>query len=74
LCHEKFKHNKRTSDFVSRLRQNSIRLRFQQLKNAFNNVVFGTPGAAVNDPANFGIVGTQGNQPRLIQLALRYTF
>ncbi len=26
LCHEKFKHNKRTSDFVSRLRQNLIRL------------------------------------------------
>jgi hypothetical protein len=42
--------------------------------NAFNNVVFGTPGTAVNDPANFGIVRTQGNQPRLIQLALRYTF
>ncbi|MEP7342241.1 MAG: hypothetical protein ABI977_31215 [Acidobacteriota bacterium] len=29
---------------------------------------------AVNDPANFGIVRTQGNQPRLIQLVLRYTF
>jgi hypothetical protein len=42
--------------------------------NAFNIMVFGTPGAAVNDPANFGIVRTQGNQPRLIQLALRYTF
>jgi hypothetical protein len=27
-----------------------------------------------NHPANFGIVRTQGNQPRLIQLALRYTF
>lgn len=42
--------------------------------NAFNLVVFGTPGTAVNDPANFGIVRTQGNQPRLIQLVLRYTF
>lgn len=42
--------------------------------NAFNIVVFGTPGTAVNDPANFGIVRTQGNQPRLIQLVLRYTF
>jgi hypothetical protein len=42
--------------------------------NAFNIVVFGTPGIAVNDPANFGIVRTQGNQSRLIQLALRYTF
>jgi hypothetical protein len=42
--------------------------------NAFNIVVFGTPGTNVNDPANFGIVRTQGNTPRLIQLALRYTF
>lgn len=42
--------------------------------NAFNLVVFGTPGTAVNDPANFGIVRTQGNQPRLIQLVMRYTF
>jgi Carboxypeptidase regulatory-like domain/TonB dependent receptor/TonB-dependent Receptor Plug Domain len=42
--------------------------------NAFNIVVFGTPGTNVNDPASFGIVRTQGNTPRLIQLALRYTF
>jgi hypothetical protein len=42
--------------------------------NAFNIVVFGTPGANVNDPANFGKITTQGNTPRLIQLALRYTF
>ncbi|MGH9841909.1 MAG: TonB-dependent receptor domain-containing protein [Blastocatellia bacterium] len=42
--------------------------------NAFNIVVFGTPNTSVNDPANFGIVRTQGNQPRLIQLVLRYTF
>ena len=42
--------------------------------NAFNLVVFGTPGTAVTDPTTFGIVRTQGNQPRLIQLVLRYTF
>jgi hypothetical protein len=42
--------------------------------NAFNQVVFGTPGANVGDPANFGMITTQGNQPRVIQLALRYTF
>jgi hypothetical protein len=42
--------------------------------NAFNIVVFGTPGSNVGDPANFGRVTTQGNQPRLIQLVLRYTF
>jgi hypothetical protein len=37
-------------------------------------VVYGTPGSNVSDPANFGRITTQGNQPRLIQLALRYTF
>lgn len=42
--------------------------------NAFNLVVFGTPGTNVSDPANFGRITTQGNQPRLIQLVLRYTF
>ncbi|MBO0799816.1 MAG: hypothetical protein J2P31_13430 [Blastocatellia bacterium] len=42
--------------------------------NAFNIVVVGTPGNNVNDPANFGMITTQGNTPRLIQLALRYTF
>jgi hypothetical protein len=42
--------------------------------NAFNMVVFGTPGTNVSDPANFGRITTQGNTPRLIQLVLRYTF
>ncbi len=42
--------------------------------NAFNSVVFGTPGVNVNDPANFGRITTQGNTPRVIQFVLRYTF
>jgi hypothetical protein len=42
--------------------------------NAFNLVVYGTPGSNVSDPANFGRITTQGNQPRLLQLVLRYTF
>jgi hypothetical protein len=42
--------------------------------NAFNIVVFGTPGTNLSDPANFGKITTQGNSPRLIQLVLRYTF
>lgn len=42
--------------------------------NAFNMVVYGTPGTNVSDPANFGRVASQGNQPRLIQLAVRYSF
>ena len=45
-----------------------------QFINAFNIVVFRTPGRGLNVSANFGVVRTQGNQPRLIQLALRYTF
>lgn len=54
--------------------------------NAFNFVVFGTPASNVNiapvpNLANnpnaspgFGQVTTQGNNPRLIQLVVRYTF
>lgn len=47
--------------------------------NAFNWVVFGTPGLNINVPANstqtgFGQVRTQGNTPRSIQLVARYTF
>jgi hypothetical protein len=47
--------------------------------NAFNLVVFGTPGSNVNvapnnDRTGFGQVRTQGNTPRIIQMVLRYTF
>lgn len=49
-----------------------IQLRAEFL-NAFNYVVFGTPERNVNSP-NFGIVTTQGNRPRIIQLVARYTF
>lgn len=42
--------------------------------NAFNLVFFGSLGANVSDPANFGRVTGRGNQARLIQLVLRYTF
>jgi len=41
--------------------------------NLFNYVVFGTPGNNIN-AANFGIVTTQGNRPRQIQLVGRFTF
>nr|MBA3692510.1 hypothetical protein [Acidobacteriota bacterium] len=41
--------------------------------NIFNYVVFGTPGTNIN-AANFGIVTSQGNRPRLIQLVGRFTF
>jgi hypothetical protein len=47
--------------------------------NAFNTVVFGTPGSNVSVAPNssqtgFGQVRTQGNTPRIIQFVLRYTF
>lgn len=42
--------------------------------NAFNQVVFGTPGRDVATPSTFGIITTQGNTPRTVQLVLRVTF
>ncbi|MDZ4799599.1 MAG: TonB-dependent receptor [Bryobacteraceae bacterium] len=61
-----------------------IQLRAEFL-NMPNLVVFGTPGRDVNNrdlvqngvivrPGTFARVTTQGNQPRTIQLVLRYTF
>jgi hypothetical protein len=49
-----------------------LQLRAEAL-NVFNYVVFGTPGTNINS-ANFGIVTTQGNRPRLLQLVARFTF
>ena len=42
--------------------------------NALNQVVFGTPGRDVTTPSTFGIITTQGNTPRTVQLVLRITF
>jgi len=64
--------------------RHKVQLRGEFL-NAFNMVVFGTPGADVSngDVVQNGVVvrrGTfarvtgQGNQPRIIQLVLRYSF
>ena len=41
--------------------------------NAFNWVVFGTPGTQVGS-TTFGIITTQGNRPRIVQLVGRFTF
>jgi hypothetical protein len=41
--------------------------------NAFNRARFGAPGGAV-DSGNFGVVGSQDNSPRQIQLALKLIF
>ena len=42
--------------------------------NAFNQVVFGTPASDVATPSTFGLITTQGNTPRSIQMVLRVTF
>jgi hypothetical protein len=42
--------------------------------NALNQVVFGTPGRDVTTPSTFGVITTQGNTPRTVQLVLRLTF
>ena len=42
--------------------------------NALNQVVFGTPGRDVTTPSTFGVITTQGNTPRTVQLVLRVTY
>jgi hypothetical protein len=41
--------------------------------NALNHVRFGSPGSAFGN-ATFGVVSSQGNNPRQIQLAMRFTY
>jgi hypothetical protein len=47
-----------------------------EMFNLFNRVQFGRPDAVANASPNaqFGFVRAQANQPRLIQLALRFRF
>ena len=52
--------------------KNKLQLRAEFL-NLFNYVVFGTPGTNINS-SNYGIVTSQGNRPRIIQLVGRFTF
>ena len=55
-------------------RENRMKLQVRaEFLNVFNYVVFGTPGNNINS-SNFGIVTTQGNRPRTIQLVGRFTF
>jgi hypothetical protein len=42
--------------------------------NVMNRVVFGGPAANVNNPATFGIIASQANTPRLIQLGAKIIF
>jgi len=45
-----------------------------EIFNLLNHPQFGTPGADFNSPANFGIVNSTVNNPRLIQFALKMAF
>jgi hypothetical protein len=42
--------------------------------NAFNHVVFNDPTLSMQDPASFGVVGSQESNPRAIQFGLRLEF
>ncbi len=51
------------------------RLQFRaEFFNVFNKVVFGGPSASVTSPAAFGTISSQANEPRHIQLGLKYLF
>ena len=53
-------------------KERKIQIRGEFL-NAFNTVVFGTPGTQFGSNT-FGIITSQGNRPRIIQLVGRFTF
>lgn len=42
--------------------------------NIFNRTQFGSPSTSINDPTSFGVVGSQANVPRNIQLSLKVNF
>ena len=42
--------------------------------NATNTPYFGNPGTTVTSPSSFGVITSQINYPRLVQLGLRFTF
>jgi hypothetical protein len=42
--------------------------------NAFNHVVFNDPTLSMQDPASFGVISSQANNPRALQFGLRLEF
>ncbi|MFN7996221.1 MAG: TonB-dependent receptor [Bryobacteraceae bacterium] len=55
-------------------REGQIRLQFRaEFFNLFNSPQFGPPGSTVGT-AQFGVVSSQVNNPRLVQFALRFMF
>ena len=45
-----------------------------QFFNIFNRTVFGGPATDFNNPQSFGIISSQANLPRSIQMALKFNF
>ena len=45
-----------------------------EMFNAFNHASFGPPQRNINDPANFGAITGQVQNPRNIQFGLKYIF
>ena len=55
-------------------RENRVNLQFRaEFLNMFNRVQFGNPGSSLGT-AQFGVVSSQANNPRFIQLALKLRF
>ena len=63
------------SVFKNVILHEALSLQFRaEFYNILNRVVFGGPSTNVNDPASFGIIGSQANTPRVIQFALKLIF
>lgn len=45
-----------------------------EIVNVFNSLQFNNPGLNLASPASFGVITSQGNTPRQIQLGLRVEF
>jgi len=44
------------------------------ITNIFNHNVFANPGFSLATPASFGVVTSQGNNPRQIEMGVRASF
>jgi hypothetical protein len=54
--------------------RDSLKLQFRaEAFNTFNRVQFGPPNADITSPA-FGVINSQQNNPRTLQLGMRMTF
>jgi hypothetical protein len=45
-----------------------------QMFNVFNHVQFDDPAVSLQNPATFGVIGTQMNQPRTVELGVHFDF